>query len=107
MEKISRTEFIKAMENNKTVFLGSPRHDAKWIFDRLENALRNTDFNLAEQRTAKAFSNHIEFCNGSRLYFNKYQQNYKAEIMGKTVYINEEKEQESGEIWCCCVYCVA
>ena len=107
MEKITRTEFMKALENHKTVFLGAPRHDADWIEARLEKAIESTDFNRADRRNAKAFSKYLEFDNGSRLYFNKYQQNYKTEVMGRTVYINEEKYHDQEGIWCCCVYCVA
>ena len=107
MEKITRTEFMKALESHKTVFLGAPRHNASWVSDRLEKAIEATDFSRADRRTARVFSNHIEFNNGSRLYFNKFQQNYKAETMGRTVYINEEKYPDADAVWCCCVYCVA
>lgn len=112
MEKITRKSFIEAICVNRTVFFGASRHDASWIDNRLENAIRNTDFTMAEQRTAESKSNAIQFCNGSKLYFDQKCEKtcYHAEKMGKHVYMFEERyidDFNNTERFSTCVYCVA
>lgn len=111
MEKITRKSFTEAICGNNTAFFGAPRHEAAWVCDRLENAIKNTDFYMVERRTATPKSNAIQFCNGSMLYFNQKCEKtcYHAEVMGKHVYMFEEKYIDrinETENFITCVYCV-
>ena len=111
MEKITRKDFVTAICEHSTIFLGCPRRDAAWIADRLEKAIETTDFELAEHRTAKQRSNFIEFCNGSMLRFDQKCEKacYHAEKMGKNFFMFEEKyidNFDKSEHFCTCVYCI-
>lgn len=81
MKKITKKEFIKALETNASVFIGSYFNaDIDYIMEALNSA--SIDFDAAEARTVNAVtSNSLLFNNGSRLILNQYGKNVYYECV--------------------------
>lgn len=113
MEKITKKRFVEILAENPSAILANVRRA-----ENSENAIRSELENISEipadRRTVRAIrSNHIEFSNGSRFYFDQdgekeyfsHENDHKIGFVGQKLKIYDRFDEKNYEYYM--IYAIA